>query len=70
MDFGALRVREKIDLIKERLPRESQEPIVVPFNPFELPVLTLSVTGDRESYAIREITRKIIILLEQLEGKP
>lgn len=69
MDFAALKVREKIDLIKERLPRESGEPLVMKYNPFERPIMTLSVTGKRSPVAIREITRRIIKdELEKLEG--
>jgi len=69
MDFAALRMREKIDLIKERLPRESQEPLVMKYNPFELPIMTLSVTGERSAQDIREISRKIIKdELEKIEG--
>jgi len=69
MDFAALRVREKIDLIKERLPREAGEPLVMKYNPFELPVMTLSVTGKRSPVAIREIARRIIKdELEKVEG--
>ncbi|MBN1353097.1 MAG: efflux RND transporter permease subunit [Candidatus Omnitrophica bacterium] len=69
MDFAALRMREKIDLVKERLPRESEEPLVMKYNPFELPIITLSVTGDRSPEAIREICRKIIKdELEKIEG--
>lgn len=43
MDFASLNVREKIDLVKERLPIESEDPIIMKFNPFELPVVILSV---------------------------
>ena len=69
MDFAALRMREKIDLIKERLPRESEEPLVMKYNPFELPIMTLSVTGERSPQAIREICRRIIKdELEKIEG--
>lgn len=49
MDFAALGVREKIDLMKARLPRDSQEPTVIKFNPFELPVMTLSISSDVRS---------------------
>ncbi len=49
MDFAALGVREKIDLIKARLPRDAEEPTVVKFNPFELPVVTISVASDKRS---------------------
>ncbi|MBF0254250.1 MAG: efflux RND transporter permease subunit, partial [Candidatus Omnitrophica bacterium] len=49
MDFAALGVREKIDLMKARLPRDAEEPTVVKFNPFELPVMTLSVSSSSRS---------------------
>lgn len=69
MDFAALDVREKIDLIKERLPRESEEPIVMKFNPFDLPIMTLSVTGEKSPLELREISRRIIKdEIEKIEG--
>jgi HAE1 family hydrophobic/amphiphilic exporter-1 len=69
MDFAALRMREKIDLIKERLPRESKEPLVMKYNPFEMPIMTLSVTGDREPQALRQISKRIIKdELEKIDG--
>jgi len=69
MDFAALRMREKIDLIKERLPRESEEPLVMKYNPFEMPIMTLSITGDRSPEKVREISRRIIKdELEKIEG--
>ena len=69
MDFAALRMREKIDLIKERLPRESKEPLVMKFNPFEMPVMTLSVTGRRSPQELREISRRVIKdELEKIDG--
>ncbi len=59
MDFASLAVREKIDLIKERLPRDAQEPIVIKFNPFELPTLTLSISSsERNSVQLRTLARK------------
>ncbi|MBI4352384.1 MAG: efflux RND transporter permease subunit, partial [Candidatus Omnitrophica bacterium] len=59
MDFASLAVREKIDLIKERLPRDAQEPVVVKFNPFELPVMTISISSsERSAVQLRELARK------------
>jgi HAE1 family hydrophobic/amphiphilic exporter-1 len=49
MDFAALSIREKIDLVKARLPRDSEEPTVIKFNPFEMPAVTLSISSDRRS---------------------
>jgi HAE1 family hydrophobic/amphiphilic exporter-1 len=69
MDFAALNVREKIDLVKERLPRESAEPIVMKYNPFDLPIMNLSVTGPISALELREICRKYIKdAIEKVEG--
>ncbi|MDD4980033.1 MAG: efflux RND transporter permease subunit [Candidatus Omnitrophica bacterium] len=69
MDFAALNVREKIDLVKEKLPRESQEPIVMKYNPFDLPIMNLAVTGGLPPLELREICRKYIKdSIEKTEG--
>lgn len=69
MDFAALNVREKIDLIKERLPREANEPIVMKYNPFDLPIMNLAVTGPMPSLELRKICRKYIKdTIEKAEG--
>jgi len=69
MDFAALGVREKIDLIKERLPLDAEEPIVKKYNPFDLPVMTLSVTGKMSAARLRSVTQKYIEdELEKIEG--
>lgn len=69
MDFAALNVREKIDLIKERLPREAGEPIVMKYNPFDLPVMNLAVTGPMSSLELRQDCRKYIKdAIEKVEG--
>ena len=68
MDFASLAVREKIDLIKERLPLGSLEPIVMKFNPFELPVMSLSVTGEKPPAELLKLSRKFI--KDELEKVP
>ncbi len=71
INFAALGMREKIDLVKERLPREAEEPIVLPFNPFDKPILILSVTSskDRQPVIFRELVRKMIKdSLEKVDG--
>ena len=69
MDFASLGVSEKIDLIKERLPIGSSDPIVMKFNPFELPVLTLSVRGDKSPSELLRLSRKFIKdELEKVDG--
>lgn len=71
INFAALGMREKIDLIKERLPRDAEEPIVLPYNPFDRPILILSVTSssDRAPVSLKDITRRMIKdELEKVEG--
>ncbi len=69
MDFAALGVREKIDLIKERLPRGAEDPVVIKYNPFELPVLVLNLSGDVHPYELLTIARKQVKNeLEKVEG--
>ncbi len=69
MDFAALNVREKIDLVKEKLPRESQEPIVMKYNPFDLPIMNLAITGPMPPLELRETCRKYIKdAIEKVEG--
>jgi len=69
MDFAALNVREKIDLVKEKLPREAQDPIVMKYNPFDLPVMNVAVTGKMSPLELREICRKYIKdTIEKVEG--
>jgi len=72
MDFAALNVREKVDLIKEKLPREAEEPIVMKYNPFDTPIMMLSVTSPGNflsAYELREISRRIIKdEIEKIDG--
>lgn len=71
INFAALGMREKIDLIKERLPRDAEEPIVLPYNPFDRPILVLSVTSssERSPLSLRDLTRRMIKdELEKVEG--
>ncbi|MBI4228001.1 MAG: efflux RND transporter permease subunit [Candidatus Omnitrophica bacterium] len=69
MDFAALGVREKLDLVKERLPRGAEDPVVIKYNPFELPALVLNVSGPMPPYELLELTRRQIKdALEKVEG--
>ena len=69
VDFASLEVREKIDLIKEKLPREAKEPIVMKYNPFDTPVMRINVVGNVSPLKLRKIAKKNIKEeLEKLEG--
>lgn len=69
MDFAALRVREKIDLVKARLPLGADDPIVMKYNPFELPVMIVSLTGNLFPLELRDLAKDTIKdELEKREG--
>lgn len=69
MDFASLNVREKLDLIKDRFPREAEDPVVIKFNPFDLPVMRFSVTGTLGGYELRRLSQRILKDgLEKVEG--
>lgn len=69
MNIAALNMREKIDLVKESLPRDAEEPIVLKYNPYDRPILILSVTGKQRPEELLQISRKIIKdKLEKIEG--
>lgn len=71
INFAALGMREKIDLIKERLPRDAEEPIVLPYNPFDRPILILSITSSalRSPISLRDMARRMIKdEIEKVEG--
>ncbi|MFZ5802944.1 MAG: efflux RND transporter permease subunit [Candidatus Omnitrophota bacterium] len=70
IDFAALAVREKIDLIKERLPKEAEDPVVLKYDPLTRPIMILSVTArDMEPVRLKLLTEKMLKdNLEKIEG--
>ncbi|MBN2144673.1 MAG: efflux RND transporter permease subunit, partial [Candidatus Aureabacteria bacterium] len=69
MDFAALGVRQKIDLIKERLPREAKEPVVKKINPFDLPILVISLRGKLPQEKLYQYGKKVLKeALSKVEG--
>src|SRR3989338_5311506 len=69
IEFAALAVREKIDLVKERLPKESGDPMVLKFDPLSRPVMILSVTGKMSPADLKLLSEKILKEnIEKVEG--
>ncbi|MFC1546617.1 efflux RND transporter permease subunit [bacterium] len=69
MDFASLNLREKIDLIKGKLPRECKDPRIERFNPFAMPVLMLSLSGNRSSEDLLEIAKRPVSeMFEKVTG--
>lgn len=70
IDFAALAVREKIDLIKERLPKEAEDPVVLKYDPLTRPIMILSVTGQNlEPVQMKVLAEKMLKdNIEKIEG--
>jgi HAE1 family hydrophobic/amphiphilic exporter-1 len=69
MDVASLNLREKVDLAKAKLPRDAGEPRVEKFNPFALPVITLSFSGPLEDHELLILARRPVgELLEKARG--
>ncbi len=70
VDFAALAVREKIDVVKERLPKEASDPVVLKFDPLSRPIMLLSVTGDNmQPIQLKKTAEKLFKdNLEKVEG--
>ncbi len=69
MDFAALAIREKIDLIRDKLPKEADAPVVMKYSPFALPTAVLAVRGDLSADALREyVSHTLKSQLEKVDG--
>ena len=75
MNFAAMEVREKIDLIKESLPRDSRDPIVLKYNPMQVEAMILSVnyiSAEPDPWKMAELRsfckKNIKDELERLDG--
>ncbi len=58
MDFAALDVRQKLDLIT--LPREIEKPVILRFDPANDPVLRLYLTGGKSLYQLRYVAEEVL----------
>ncbi len=69
MDFAALEIREKIDLVKGYLPQEVVAPMVLKIDPNALPIMNVGVGGDKELDKLQEVAEDTIQpRLERIPG--
>ncbi len=69
MDFAALEMREKIDMVKNFFPDEVSAPIVMKMDPSMMPILNLSVTNGLDDAELKNFVEdKIQPRLERLDG--
>lgn len=69
MDFAALEMREKIDLIKGYLPEDASEPIVLKIDPNIMPILQISLSTSGDLAELQSLAEDTLSQrLERLEG--
>ena len=67
MDYAALDVREKIDLVD--LPEDSREPVLLRYDPNLDPILRIGLSGDRDPVTLRYLGDHLLKKdLESLDG--
>ncbi len=69
MDFAALDMREKIDMVSGFLPDDAGEPIIFQFDPSMIPIVQYGVSNGKDLAELkREVEEDVIPELERLEG--
>lgn len=69
IDFAALDMREKVDLVKGFLPDDAQEPMVMQLDPTMMPVVVVGVTGEMDQVTLRDFVEDVVKnRLERLDG--
>lgn len=69
MDFAALQMREKIDIVKGMLPDGVEAPMVIKMDPSMIPAVILGVTGiEDEAELTRLVEDKIKSGIESIDG--
>jgi HAE1 family hydrophobic/amphiphilic exporter-1 len=69
MDFAALNVRERLDLVRDALPELAARPVVLRTDPTADPVLTVSVAGQADLWTLKDLAETVFRRrLEQIHG--
>lgn len=69
MEFAALDMREKVDLIKGFLPKEASSPMVIKIDPNAMPIIEASLYGNRDLSELQKFSEDIIKpRLERIKG--
>jgi hydrophobic/amphiphilic exporter-1 (mainly G- bacteria), HAE1 family len=69
MDFAMLNVRERLDNIRESLPRTASRPRILRVDPESEPIMVVAVAGGPDLWATKEASESVFRRrLEQLDG--
>jgi len=69
LDAAANEIRDKIDLVRSYLPTDADSPTTIKADPSMMPIMTLTVSGNRTPEELRAYAEDVIApRLEQLDG--
>jgi hydrophobic/amphiphilic exporter-1 (mainly G- bacteria), HAE1 family len=69
MDFAAMRVRERADLVRGALPQDAEKSLIARFDPNSLPVMGIAVTAPGGIEGLRdEVEQRIKPRFERIDG--
>ena len=61
-------VREKVDMVKSKLPQDAEEPVVLEFNMAELPTIVVSLSGDVPDRTLFYHAKRLQTKIESMPG--
>lgn len=69
LDIASTDIQRNLNEVLDLLPDEAKQPIIIKFDPSQISVIVLSVTGPMEYYELRELSEDFIApRLESLKG--
>lgn len=69
MDQAEIDTRNNLDLVRDKLPDDADEPIVIAMDPSMSPIVMINLQGDMSSSEIRQVAKdRIQPMLERIDG--
>jgi HAE1 family hydrophobic/amphiphilic exporter-1 len=69
MDFAALDMREKVDMIKGMLPEGTGAPLILKMDPNMIPIIEMSISSDGDLASLKTLVDdNVVPRIERLEG--
>jgi hydrophobe/amphiphile efflux-1 (HAE1) family protein len=69
LDVASSDVQQSINQIIDHLPEDAKQPVIYKFDPSQIPVLTLAITGPMDEFRLRELGEDFIApRIESLKG--
>ena len=69
LDSATNEIRDRLDLVKDYLPEDSTNPTIIKMDPSMLPIMSLTLTGNRTPEELRQYAEDVVQpRLEQIDG--